>query len=370
MKKDEKMLKEVIDRIEPKDSLKAKVLQATEKERKHSRFDKIGKIVRYSLQAAAALVVLIAAVTYGPRLVNEWLVPVEPKENPALVQSSLPTEDMPKYMVFLMPDTDVNPNFLPVACMVALDEGHCQIKEISFVRETLMTMGDLMYPQPDSVYGGYDPAELDSIQKKWEEYTGQKLSGVLVIPQESILNVLSMTYPLEIQVSEEEFILMTELNGGFSGMMDPYETLSYLFVSAGRYADTQNQIEAASIISGQQEKVITAVLNRIIFDTQDFSMEDRCGIIQNLLSTSFYNFELENFDWIEPCLKNWKSYEVVSMCSPADLTALDTQDMEDQVAIELLRKTWNQEIEEFLSNKQEKASEFIGGGSSEEAAVN
>lgn len=363
MKPREKMLKDVVNRIEPEPALRAKVMRAAENGGQNGRSQGRHPVLKHMLQAAAALVLLAAAVVYGPKLLDKLLVPVEPERNPALVRSSAQTEDMPKFMVLLVPDTDVWQEYLPAACLVAMDEENRQIKEISFVREVMMSAVSPLYP-----FGGQGAPEeiegfLDVTQQQWESYTGQKLSGVFLIPQSSLLATANMLYPLDIVVSEEEYSLMSEITGYFSGTLEPYELMDYLFISPSRKVTLEEQLNDYRILCGQQEKTITAFIRKILQGAQDMDMDAQFGVLQSLLGDGYHNLDMstdEILSYLAGHLDEWdRDYEVVSMQSPNDLSGfgeLAQGESTDSVALELLRQSWNKEIDSFLAGKISSAS--------------
>lgn len=215
-----------------------------------------------------------------------------------------------------------------------------------------------LYPFGDSLAPGKIEESLNAVQQQWESYTGQKLSGIFLIPQSSVLETAIMLYPLDIAVSEEEYSLTAEITGDFSGTLEPYELMNYLFISPSRKATLEERLNDYRILCGQQEKTITAFINKILQGTQGMDMDTRLGVLQSLLGAGNHNLDMstdEILSYLTEHLDEWRrDYEVVSMQSPNDLSdfgELVQMDSADSVALELLRQSWNKEIDDFLGEK-------------------
>lgn len=246
---------------------------------------------------------------------------------------------------------------MPVACMVALDEENRQIKEITFVRETVMSAVNPLYPFSGSLFPEVSRESLDAVQRQWEKYTGQKLNGVFVLPESSIMETANLLYPLDLTVSEEERLLMSEITGYFSGALEPYELMNYLFVSPIRKTALEEQLNEYRILCGQQEKTITAVIKKILQESKELGVDSQYWILKTLLGSAYHNLNMSASDilsYLVGRLDEWRGYEVASLQSPNDLSGLEElarSGSVDRVALELLRESWNKEIDGFLEER-------------------
>lgn len=92
-------------------------------------------------------------------------------------------------------------------------------------------------------------------------------------------------------------------------------------------------------------------------------MDAQLGVLQSLLGDGYHNLDMstdEILSYLAGHLDEWdRDYEVVSMQSPNDLSGfgeLAQGESTDSVALELLRQSWNKEIDSFLAGKISSAS--------------